>query len=123
MEFLAQATMLVTFPGLNTITIPAKTFECVRFDAWLLALSQRGSATELLLHGTEADVVPPDDVEGIAAAIRKRVLAHRRGVVPTRVASDDRFGRRGQARILLDAIARFLPQDAREPRSALATRS
>ncbi|HEX6533143.1 MAG TPA: hypothetical protein VF041_01015 [Gemmatimonadaceae bacterium] len=120
MEFLAQATMLVTFPGWNTITIPAKTFECVRFDAWLLSLSERGSATDLLLRGTAADVVPPDDVDGIAAVIRKRVEQHRRGVHATRIANDDRFSRRGQARILLDALARFLPRGSREEQSVLA---
>lgn len=126
MEFLAEATMLVTFPGWNNITIPAKTFECVRFDAWLLALAERGSATDQLLQGTDADVIPPDDIDGIAAALRKRIEAHARGERPVRIARDDRFSRRHQAHILLDAIARFLPAQAEgalHPRSALASRS
>jgi glycosyltransferase involved in cell wall biosynthesis len=126
MEFLADATMLVTFPVWNTIAIPGKTFECVRFDAWLLALAERGSAVDLLLRGTEADVVAPDDIDGIAAVLRKRLAAHARGERPVRIAQDDRFSRRHQARALLDAIARFQPAQAEgalNPRSALASRS
>lgn len=124
LQFLAEATMLVTFPGLNTMTIPAKVFECVRFDAWLLALSDPGSPTDVLLRGTTADVVPPNDIAAIASVIRRRYEEHRRGVTPVRVARDDRFSRRTQARILLDAIARLIPQEeAARARSALATRS
>jgi glycosyltransferase involved in cell wall biosynthesis len=126
MDFLADASMLVTFPVWNTIAIPGKTFECVRFDAWLLALAERGSAVDLLLRGTEADVIPPDDIDGLAAVLRKRIEAHARGERPVRIARDDRFSRRHQARILLDTIARFLPAQAEgalQPRSALASRS
>lgn len=127
MEFLAQATMLVTFPGWNRVAIPGKIFECVRFDAWLLALSDVGSATDLLLRGTDADVVPRDDIDGIARAIAKRYQAHQRGEVATRIARDERFSRRLQARILLDALARLAPgselqppldTDARTPRTS-----
>jgi hypothetical protein len=126
MDFLADASMLVTFPVWNTIAIPGKTFECVRFDAWLLALAERGSAVDLLLRGTEADVIPPDDIDGLAAVLRKRIEAHARGERPVRIAQDDRFSRRHQARILLDAIARFLPAQAGEPlppRSAVVSHS
>lgn len=127
MEFLAQATMLATFPGWNSVAIPGKVFECVRFDAWLLALSDAGSATDLLLRGTDADVVPRDDIEGIAGAIGTRYEAHCRGELPTHIARDERFSRRRQARILLDALARLAPQsevsqlpdtDARTPRTS-----
>ena len=127
MEFLAQATMLVTFPGWNSVAIPGKVFECVRFDAWLLALSDAGSATDLLLRGTDADVVPRDDIEGIAGAITRRYEAHQRGERPTHIARDERFSRRRQARILLDALARLAPPsevspppgtDARTPRTS-----
>jgi glycosyltransferase involved in cell wall biosynthesis len=105
LRFLAGATMHVTFPGWDTAAIPAKVFECVRFDAWLLALADPGSATERLLAGSGADVVPPDDPAAIAAVIRRRYEEHRRGVRPVRVAADDRFSRRTQAGRLLDAIA------------------
>lgn len=115
MEFLAQATMLATFPGWNSVAIPGKVFECVRFDAWLLALSDSGSATDLLLRGTDADVVPRDDIEGIASAIAKRYAAHLHGERPTHIARDERFSRRGQARILLDALARLAPPNELSP--------
>lgn len=105
MEFMAEATMLVTMSGTNLTAIPAKTFECMRFQSWLLALSVPGSATELLLQGSEADVVPPGDVEGIAAVIRRRYEQHVQGIAPPRLADDDRFSRRRQAKLLLDAIA------------------
>jgi len=105
LQFQARATMHVTFPGWDTVAIPAKIFECIRFEAWLLALADPGSATDRLLQGTGADVVPPGDPAAIAKAIRKRYEEHRRGSRPSRVVSDDRFSRRTQASILLDAMA------------------
>jgi glycosyltransferase involved in cell wall biosynthesis len=112
LECLARASMLVTFPGWDSITIPAKIFECVRFDAWLLALADPGSATDRLLRGSGVDLVAPDDLPAIAAAIRRRYEEHRRGVRPSRPVSDDRFSRRRQAGILLDAIAEIVPASA-----------
>ena len=106
LQFMADATMLVTMSGTNATAIPAKTFECIRFDAWVLALSAPGSATELLLQGTEAYVVAPGDVERITAVIRKRYQQHAAGVTPNRISADvdDRFSRCGQAKLLLDAF-------------------
>jgi hypothetical protein len=108
MEFMASATMLLSMSGSNATAIPAKTFECVRFDAWVLALSAPGSATELLLRGTGADVVSPKDADRIAQVIREHYLQYTDGVVPVRIGGDgsvnDRFSRRSQANILFDAI-------------------
>lgn len=127
MEFMSQATMLVTFPGWNSVAIPGKVFECVRFDAWLLALSDSGSATDLLLRGTDADVVPRDDIDRIARVIASRYQAHRRGEQAMHIARDERFSRRLQAGILLDALERFAPpievklppdKDTRTPRTS-----
>ena len=124
LEFLAQATMLVVFVGFGREFIPAKTFEYMRFDAWLLILTEPGSATAHLLHDTDADLVGPSDVAAIAAAIRTRYEMHRGGVVPVRVARDDRFSRAKQAEILLEAIDRVSSQaPARRERSALTIRS
>lgn len=109
LELQAQAAMLVTFPGWDTITIPAKIFECVRFEAWLLALADPGSATERLLQGTGADVTAPNDIAAMATVIRRRYEEYRRGVRPCRAVADDRFSRRRQGQILLDAMARILP--------------
>lgn len=102
--FMAEATMLVTMSGTNMAAIPAKTFECVRFPAWVLALSEPASATDLLLDGTGADVASPRDVAAIASIIEKRYLEHRAGVVPEPIGRDPRFSRRHQAGILLDAL-------------------
>jgi hypothetical protein len=106
LEFQAGATMHVTFPGWDSVAIPAKIFECIRFDARLLALADPGSATDRLLRGSGADVVSPDDRAAMAAAIRRRYEEYRSGVRPGRVVVDDRFSRRTQAKILLDALAR-----------------
>jgi hypothetical protein len=108
LQFLAGATMLVIFPGSNMLAIPAKVFEYVRFDSWLLALAEPESAIAQLLKETSADLVVPQ-VDAIAAAIARRYRDHRAGVRPERVARDDRFSRATQARILLDAIAKLVP--------------
>ena len=110
MERLAHAALLVTLPGFNAFTtIPAKVFECMRFNAWLLALSDPGSATDTLLEGTSADVVAASDVDGIAAALRRHVHAFlREGARPSSIAADERFKRAAQARILLDGIERVI---------------
>ncbi len=124
LDFLAQATMLVVFVGFGREFIPAKTFEYMRFDAWLLTLTEPGSATALLLEGTGADLVGPGDVPAIARAIRRRYEMHRQGVAPIRVARDDRFSRAKQAEILLDAIERVSAQSPpRRDRSALTIES
>ena len=103
-EFLARAAMLVNFHQDVDVSIPAKIYEYVRFNAWLLVLSPPGTATEHLLRGSGADVIAPDDVEGIAAAIRRRYEDHCRGVRPRAVNADGRFDRAAQAAMLLDAL-------------------
>jgi len=124
LEFLAQATMLVVFVGFGPEFIPAKTFEYMRFDAWLLTLTEPGSATAQLLRGTDADIVAPADVPAIAAAIRRRYEMHRQGVAPTRIARDDRFSRARQAETLLEAIEHVSAQaPSRRDRSALTIES
>jgi hypothetical protein len=104
MAFLAQASMLVSLPLRTAMTLPAKLFEYMRFDAWILALAEPGSATAELLRDTDADVVTPGDVDGIAAAIRKRYDEFRRGIRPVAINRDGRFDRATQARHLYDAL-------------------
>jgi hypothetical protein len=126
LTFLAGAAMLAIFAGPNSISISAKTFEYSRFDAWVLALAARGTATELLLRGTSADVVDPADTEALAAIIEQRYHAHRRGERPTNLLSRfPQFSRAQQARVLFDAIEGALAQDRAggAPRSVLAMRS
>jgi glycosyltransferase involved in cell wall biosynthesis len=105
MEFLARSAMLVSLPQDSDLAIPAKIFEYVRCEAWLLALATPESAVGLLLQGSGADVVMPEDVDALTAVIRDRVLQYRTGIRPGRLVGDDRYSRRTQACCLLDAIA------------------
>jgi glycosyltransferase involved in cell wall biosynthesis len=105
LEFLARATMLVALPQDADLAIPAKIFEYARFDAWILALATHDSATGLLLRDSGADIVAPDDLEGLVRVLRERFLQYRQGIRPQRIARDGRFSRRAQAQRLLDAIA------------------
>ena len=106
LEFLSRATMLVILPQDWEMSIPAKLFEYVRFEAWLLALAERNSATELLLRGTDADVVSPRDPSAIAAVLRRRYEQHAAGMRAQRIARDVRLSRRFQTQVLLDALER-----------------
>jgi glycosyltransferase involved in cell wall biosynthesis len=108
LEFLASASMLVSLPQYAHMAIPAKVFEYSQFDAWLLILAKRGSATELLFRDTIADVVEPDDVDAIADAIRRRIEQHRRGERARAINFDGRFDRRIQAAALLDRIEQLV---------------
>ena len=104
MRFLADAAMLVSLPQDSDMAIPAKLFEYVRFNAWLLVMAEPESATGRLLAGSAADVVRPTDEPGLAAVLRQRYEQHRAGIVPEPVGADGRFSRRGQAQPLLDRI-------------------
>ncbi|MBI4502649.1 MAG: oligosaccharide flippase family protein [Gemmatimonadetes bacterium] len=104
LEFLARAKMLVVLPQDSDLAIPAKLFDYARFDAWVLAFAERGSATELMLQETAADVVRPGDLEGLYQVLHQRYLQHLRGEGPTRLAADDRLSRRTQANLLFGAL-------------------
>lgn len=108
LEFLASATMLLSLPQQDTFAIPAKLYEYVQFEAWLLALSPTGSATAQLLAGSGADVVDPEDVDAIAAVVAKRFDEYRSGVMPRSINADGRFDRRVQAEALFQALDRSL---------------
>jgi hypothetical protein len=112
LEFLAKATLLVSLPQDSDMAIPSKIFEYMQFDAWVLALADRGSATELLLRDSGADVVSPRDVEGITAVILARYCEYAEGRRPTRLAVSARFSRRHQARLLFDAIDRCVERES-----------
>jgi Glycosyl transferase 4-like domain len=119
LEFLAQAAMLVILPQDWGMSIPAKLFEYVRFEAWLLALAERDSATELVLRGTGADVVSPNDISTIAAVLRTRYEEYAAGTRPRPIARDVRLSRRFQAEVLLDAFERCVrPSSRQSARSA-----
>jgi glycosyltransferase involved in cell wall biosynthesis len=110
LELLARASMLVSLPLRTAMTLPAKLFEYTRCDAWVLALADQGSATDLLLRGTDADVVAPEDVDGITRVILTRYHQFRAGVSPRAINADGRFDRRAQARLLFDALDELASQ-------------
>jgi hypothetical protein len=97
--------MLLSLPQDSHLAVPAKIYEYLRFNAWLLILAQTHSATAALLRETDADVVAPDDVDRIAAVIRQRYEQFARGERPSAVGADGRFDRKAQATLLLDRIA------------------
>jgi glycosyltransferase involved in cell wall biosynthesis len=104
LRLLASASMLVSLPQDSVLALPSKIFEYSRFDAWLLALADPGSATATLLRDTTADVISSDDVDAMADAIRRRYLEHAAGVVPRAVDAEGRFSRERQATLLLDRL-------------------
>ncbi len=56
---LAKATMLVSLYQDSRMAIPSKIFDYMQYDAWILTFAEPGSATELVLRGSDADVVAP----------------------------------------------------------------
>ncbi len=107
LRFVAGATMLLNLPQATHQCVPAKMFEYVRFNSWLLVLAEPHSATAQMLRGTTADVVAPDDVDEIANVIERRYLQFVAGERPSAVGSDGRFDRRRQAEILMDHLSRL----------------
>jgi glycosyltransferase involved in cell wall biosynthesis len=106
LDFLAQAAMLVSLPQDSDLAIPSKLFEFIRLDAWLLVMAELDSASERLVRGTGATVVSASDLDGIAEALRSRVLEYRAGHRPGPVGVDPVFSRQQQAGTLFDAIDR-----------------
>lgn len=104
LEFQARATMLLSLPQNVPLTIPSKIFEYMQFDAWMLVMARVGSAPEVLLRGTGADVVDPDDLEGLVTVLRRRYQAYAAGERPRRLAGIDRFSRGAQAERFFSAL-------------------
>lgn len=113
LEFLAGANILLSLPQDSDFAIPAKIYEYLRFDAWLLVLAHAQSATAQLLRDVDADVLEPEDVEGIARAIRHRYEQFSRGELPRAAAGDGRFDRRVQAEKLMQLIDGIVNRDRR----------
>ncbi|HET9986312.1 MAG TPA: glycosyltransferase [Longimicrobiales bacterium] len=118
LEFLAGAAMLVSLPQDTELQIPSKIFEYMQFSAWLLVLARPESGTAMLLRGSGADVVAPDDEAGLAAVLARRYREYRSGVRPEPLAADGRFSRRRQAGLLFDELERRLGGRGAPPREA-----
>jgi hypothetical protein len=104
LEFLAGASMLLSLPQDTDYAIPAKIYEYMRVDAWMLVLAHPNGATARLLESTEADVVDPADVDGMAQAIRSRFEQFVGGELPKAIGRDGRFDRRVQSERLIGLI-------------------
>jgi glycosyltransferase involved in cell wall biosynthesis len=104
LAFLAGASMLVVLPQDSDLAIPAKLFEYLRFNAWLLVLDNPVGHVAQLLRGSGADVVHPRDVAAIAQLLRHRIIQHRSGCYPPPLTPDTELFRRTQAGRLVDAL-------------------
>ncbi len=81
----------------------------------MLALAERGSATELLLRGSGADVVAPSAVDAIAQVLRRRYGEYERGERAVRLATHERYSRRAQAQVLFEAVEAITGAAGRSP--------
>lgn len=104
LRLLSRAAILVSLPQDSDTAIPSKIFEYMPFNAWLLALADKGSATFELLDGSGADLVTPHDVDLIAARIGERYDQFRRSGRPVAPALIAQCSRRFQAERLMRAI-------------------
>ncbi len=110
-EFLARASVLVSLPQHVGVALPAKIFEYVRYNAWLLVLTESGTASARALTGSSADVVDPEDVAGIADVIRRHYQEFCAGVRPRAINADGRFDRSVQAARFYDRLEAALVSD------------
>jgi hypothetical protein len=117
LEFLAGASMLLSLPQDTDYAIPAKIYEYMRVDAWMLVLAHPGGATARLLENTEADVIDPSDVDGMVRTIRSRFQQFVRGDLPKPIGRDGQFDRRVQSEKLIALIEEIV---ARHPRDQAA---
>jgi hypothetical protein len=101
---LSRAAILVNLAQDSNLAIPSKIFEYMVYPSWLLAFAERDTATGQILAGTGADVIHPEDVEGVTHVIRRCYEKYRNGVRPEPVANHRELGRAHQAAVLFDAI-------------------
>ena len=105
LAFLAQASVLVCLPQDSSLAIPAKLFDYLCLDGWIVALAERDSAVERLLRDTTAAVVALRDEQRLLAVLRDRFRRFQRGERPERSRTEVvPFSRAVQAATLFDAI-------------------
>src|SRR5438874_380110 len=68
------------------------------------------SAPPRVLEGSGADVIAPDDVDGVAAVLRRHYEEFAAGVRPRAVGADGRFSRARQGALMLDHLERLAGQ-------------
>jgi hypothetical protein len=104
LRFMTTCAVLVALQQGSDLAIPAKLFEYMRLPCWLLVIAGRESATAQLLAGTAALVHEPSDALGIKSALTPRYLEFRAGGRPAPLGTEERFGRRFQAGLLVDSM-------------------
>ncbi|MEP7346383.1 MAG: hypothetical protein ABI877_14025 [Gemmatimonadaceae bacterium] len=110
LALLQRSAMVVILPQKYWYSIPGKVFEYVQAQAWVLSLAERESATDLMLKDSGADIVAPDDTDGIAQVVAARYREFRSGVRPKPLNADGRFDRTRQADKLFQSIDRAIEQ-------------
>lgn len=112
---LDRSAMVVLLPQIHIHSVPAKVYEYVQRPVWMLVLSEPSTAIAELLDDTAADIVSPDDVEGMAAVITRRLREARSGVRPTALNADGRFSRERQARLFFRELEQVVVQAPTPP--------
>ena len=107
LAFLSRASVLVSLPQDSVMSLPSKLFEYMQFSAWLLALAEPGSATDLLFRELDADVVAPQEVAMLTQVLRRCYERYVAGDLPTPKAQHSQFSRAAQATKLFDAIEKL----------------
>jgi hypothetical protein len=101
---LETASILISLQQDSDLAIPSKIYEYAEYPAWLMAISEPGSATGRLLTGTEADLVAPGSPDAIYEAMAVRYQEYEVGRRPRPLAEDPRLKRSTQAATLVDAL-------------------
>lgn len=100
----ARASLLLNLPQNARLCIPFKIYEYLQMNGRILALERKGSATEQLLRHTDAHVVAPDDVKGIADVLRTHYQAFARGDRSRSERPDPSLSREARAKHFLEAL-------------------
>jgi len=101
---MGEAAVLVVLPQQWSASIPAKVFEYMQFDAWLLVMGHAGDAMTTLMESAGADVVAASDAEATAQLLARRFRDWKGGRLPTALNADGRYDRAVQAARLVEAL-------------------
>jgi hypothetical protein len=115
LDLLERSAMVVVLPQKYRHSIPGKVFEYVQTQSWILSLAEPGSATDLMLRETNADIVSPDDEHEIATVIARRYREYQAAIRPLPINADGHFDRTRQSDKLFKAIDQLLLERRQAP--------